>query len=30
MDLLYIITGIFVTAIVVAVVLGTIDGTLLP
>ena len=30
MDLIYIITGIFVTAIVVAVVLGTINGTLLP
>jgi len=28
MDLLYILTGIFVTAVVVAVVLGTINGTL--
>ena len=30
MDLIYIITGIFVTAIAIAMVLGTIDGTLLP
>jgi hypothetical protein len=30
MDLIYILTGIFISAVVMAVLLGTINGTLLP